>query len=160
LPADAFVAFERIPEASGAVLDALRSAVQGPSVALKDLFVLVALSPALDAWSLGYRSAAPRVEATPSVESILATAIAYVRARGATRAEVVLTGATLDRARMPSASAPDLYRYVLAVAPDHLVEADRDAALRDVIVGAVDLAARRATERAARVELALRHVLR
>lgn len=159
LPAEAFVAFERIAEASGAVVDALRSVVQGPSVALKDLFVLVALSPALDAWSMGYRHA-PRVEVAPSVESVLATAIAYLRAREMERAATILGRATLGRAAIPSASAPQLYRYVLALDPEDLAEHDRDVDLRSASIEAIELAARRATERAASVELALRPVLR
>jgi hypothetical protein len=143
VPAEAFAALTGDASKLGAVREAFAQAMRSPATELCDLCVELLLPVVDRPWGQAYREAPVRAvpSSRPDPEAVLAGAAALLSAAGDEAG-----AAMLDRARLSTASAPALTRYVVLLPPADRARTWREPALEERVRRAVYDAALRAGE--------------
>lgn len=156
LDAAAFAALAKSNGGRERVKDALSDAVTTGQTMLADLFVVLRLPEVDGGWSHAYRSA-PRRDWDPPTDcdSVLAAAVALLDAEGQVAPARLLERGRLAFAELSSSDDGPLRRWVASFSPRDLAEIQRSTTASENIRRAVKLAATRAREIVASVELAV-----
>jgi len=156
LEAHAFAALTGSNGGRERVKDALSDAVATGQTMLADLFVVLRLPEVGGGWSHAYRSAPRRGWEPPTdADSVLAAAVALLDAEWHVAPARLLERGRLAFAEMSSSDDSPLRRWVASFAPRDLAEIQRSPGASENIRRAVTLAATRAREIVASVELAV-----
>jgi len=138
------------------VKDALADAVATGETILADLFIVLALPDGSGGWGSAYRSA-PRKDWDPPTDgpSVLVAAVDLLDAEGYTSAARLLERGHLSFAEVSSSGDSPLRRWVISLSPADMAEAQRLPKVAEHLRRAVTLAATRAREVVASVDLAV-----
>ncbi len=156
MDAPGFAVLGTTPGGRERVKDALADVVATGATILADLFIVVALPDGSGGWGHAYRSA-PRKDWDPPTDgpSVLAAAVALLDAEGFTSAARLLERGRLSFADVSSSGESPLRRWVVSLSPPDMAEALRLPAVAENLRRAITLAATRAREVVASVDLAV-----